>query len=42
MKKPTCDLCHDEQGVPEEVYLHARCHMVAPLQVSMEGDIMLR
>lgn len=41
MKKPACDLCHDDKGIPEVLFLHARCHMTAPLQVSMEGDVLI-
>lgn len=32
-----CDLCEDNQG---PMYMHARCHMTAPLQASMEGGVL--
>lgn len=31
-----CDLCENEGPM----FLHARCHMTAPLQASIEGDIL--
>ena len=36
----TCDLCADSTGHPEMLYLHARCHLTAPLQAILEGDIL--
>jgi len=41
-EKPTlkCDLCGDQ---PETVFLHAHCHLTAPLQVSIEnGEVVCR
>lgn len=32
-----CDLCDDNRG---PMYLHGRCHMTAPLEASLEGDIL--
>jgi hypothetical protein len=32
-----CDLCDDNRG---PMYLHARCHMTAPLQASLEGSVL--
>jgi len=41
MPQPKCDLCHDvETGKPEEMFLHARCHMTAPLQVSYKDGVL--
>lgn len=45
MPKPIaekCELCHDPKtGEPEEMYLHARCHMSAPLQASYKDGILV-
>lgn len=41
-KKPLvngCDLCEDNHA-PGPLHLHARCHMTAPLQASIEGHIL--
>ena len=39
-KKEKCDLCGD---IPEEIFIHGKCHMSAPLQASIIGDeIILR
>lgn len=35
--EPTCDLCGDQ---PEILWLHQRCHLSAPLQASLEGDVL--
>lgn len=41
MSQPKCDLCHDpETGKPEEMFLHARCHMTAPLQASYKDGVL--
>ncbi len=32
-----CDLCGD-QG---PLFLHARCHLTAPLQVELDGEMMI-
>lgn len=40
MKKPACDLCSDNNGIPEILYMHGRCHMTAPLQASIENGIL--
>lgn len=34
---PTCELCGDNEG-PK--YLHARCHLTAPLQATLENGIL--
>jgi hypothetical protein len=34
---PACDLCGDNHG---PTFLHARCHMTAPLQASMEHGVL--
>jgi hypothetical protein len=36
-KPDGCDLCEDNTG---PLYLHARCHMSAPLQASMENGVL--
>ncbi len=35
---PPCDLCGDATA---PTYLHARCHMTAPLQASFEDGILI-
>ena len=35
-----CDLCHDEHGLPEELCLHARCHINAPLRAVLRGNML--
>ncbi len=35
-----CDLCHDKDGKPQELFLHARCHMTAPLQASLVNGVL--
>lgn len=41
MEQPKCDLCHDPSaGQPEEVYLHARCHLSAPLWALLGNGIL--
>jgi hypothetical protein len=37
INKECCDLCGD-QG---PLFLHARCHLTAPLQVSLEDDVLI-
>jgi hypothetical protein len=32
-----CDLCEDNKG---PLFLHARCHLTAPLQASMEDGVL--
>lgn len=36
-KATDCDLCGDNEG-PK--FLHARCHMTAPLQASLEDGVL--
>lgn len=36
--KNECELCSDQ---PEVVYLHARCHLTAPLQASLQGNVLI-
>lgn len=36
-QKPSCDLCSDQ---PEILFLHARCHLTAPLQATLEGSVL--
>jgi len=39
----SCDLCHDTNGAPEELFLHGVCHLTAPLQASLIGtELILR
>lgn len=38
--KPKCDLCADQPS-DDVLYLHARCHMTAPLQASREGETLI-
>lgn len=35
--EPECEFCGD-QG---PLFLHARCHLTAPLQVSIDGDTLI-
>ena len=36
--KEQCELCGDQPDVNEELFLHAACHLTAPLQASIVGD----
>jgi hypothetical protein len=36
-----CDLCTESSGKPEELFLHGRCHMTAPVQVSIIEDVLI-
>lgn len=38
---PKCDLCNDAPATPEAFFLHAACHLAAPLQVSREADVLV-
>lgn len=35
-----CELCSDN-SIPEVLVLHGRCHMTAPLQVTLEGNVLI-
>lgn len=38
-----CDLCQDEDGKPQAIFIHGRCHMSAPSWVSIEdGHLVVR
>lgn len=36
---PKCDLCDDAE-IPKILKLHAKCHLTAPLQASLVGDVL--
>ena len=33
-------LCADNEGNPDTLHLHAKCHLTAPLSASLEGDVL--
>lgn len=37
---PKCELCGDNE-VPEVLVVHGRCHMTAPLQATLEGNVLI-
>ena len=36
---PRCELC-DDNSIPDKVRLSGRCHLTAPLQATVEGNIL--
>lgn len=35
-----CELCSDN-SIPEVLVLNGRCHMTAPLQATLEGNVLI-
>lgn len=35
-----CDLC-DDNTIPAKLMLHGKCHMTAPLRVTLEGNVLI-